>query len=309
MRQNTIVTLGASLMFGGLAVALARGWINDAIQSEFTQSYLVQTSAADSQTLNVPVMVIDADVGFGDILSPEMIRTAQVPEDLVPLGSFASANALFVNLEQNTIVLTPMSRNEIILSGKISGPGSRGSMSSLISDGMRGVSVRVDDVAGVSGFVLPGDYVDVIYTRDKTTRRNGNELISDILLENIRVLGIDQNYNPSETVPDVAETITLEVSVTDAQKLHIAMDAGKLSLVLRSAGDIDPALGRTIAQKQLAVSSKPAPVKRAARRAVIKPAIPAGSASAQVTIIRGDERDEVNVLAETNKNKTGSTGG
>jgi len=299
VRQSTIITLGASVAFGIFAVVLARGWINEAIRDEYQRSGPAPETVQQTALATVPVVVADMDLNFGDILSPEMLRTVDYPEDALPAGVYATINSMFPDTSKPTIVLRRMSRNETVLDYKISGPGARGSLSSLITDGMRAVSVRVNEVAGVAGFVMPGDFVDVIYTRDDQSRRNGNDLKSDILLQNVKVLGIDQDLNDMSDVPNVVKTVTLEVSNTDGQKLHLAQDAGKLTLTLRKAGDDVIETTASIAQKS--ILSTPSTTRAAAPRRTYRAPVktkPKSSNLADVTIIRGDERDQVQVLKD-----------
>ena len=191
-----------------------------------------------------------------------------------------------------------MARNEPVLDYKISGPGARGSLSALISEGMRAVSIRVTDVSGVSGFVMPGDYVDVLYTRDEESRRNGNNLQSDILLQNVKVLGIDQDLNDMSDIPVVVRTVTIEVANVDAQKLHLAEDAGKLSLTLRRAGDTSVDKNQTVEQKSILGAPQKVVRYVAPRRVVAKPVEKTESRHAEVTVIRGETRNEVKVIKD-----------
>ena len=301
MRQNTLITLGASVVCGALAVFLARGWISDAIRSEYRQSLPAMQENQVQSIPTVPVLVADTPLEFGDILSPEVLRVVEYPEDALPEGTFESYNALFINSDVNTIALRRIGFNEVILSHDISGPGARGSLSSRVTEGMRAVSVRVDDVSGVAGFVMPWDHVDVLFTRDPATNRNGSNLQSDILLQNVKVLGIDQNLNETASTPDIAKTVTLEVTHDDAQKLQLAMGTGKLSLTLRAAGDLVIVQNKTIAQSNLMTGvSLPSakPVQQRKPRRTAKAAPKPVPTTADVTIIRGDERNQVNVLRE-----------
>jgi len=301
VRQSTIITFGASVAFGVFAVILARGWIDDAIRDEYSKrSHPVEsTSVTATQMDLVPVVVMSADVGFGDSLSPDLMRVVEYPADAVPEGTYESLNNIFIEPGSPTIVLRRMARNEAVLDYKISGPGARGSLSALISDGMRAVSVRVSDVSGVSGFVMPGDYVDVLYTRDEESRRNGNNLKSDVLLQNVKVLGIDQDLDDRNDIPVVVKTVTLEVANIDAQKLHLAQDAGKLSLTLRRAGDTSVDKTKTV--EQTSILSAPRTTiryKYPARTPIARTTTKPSSRLADVTIIRGDERDQVQVLKD-----------
>lgn len=297
MRLNTIVTLGASAAFGIMAVILARGWINEAIESEYQDSRPTAQLLANSVTPSVPVVITANDLSFGDELNPEALRIVNYPEDAVPFGAYASIDEVFTDLSKRTIVLAEMRLNEPLMNYKISGPGGKGSLSARITEGYRAAAIRVDDVTGVAGFIVPGDYVDVIYTRDPQTSKNGNNLIADVLLQNIKVLGIDQNQNENSSAADVARTVTVEVKNEDAQRLHLALDTGKLSLTLRAAGEKALTPAQTVKASQLGKM----PVKKT-QRVAFKPKVTVpkaeGSKIAQVTIIRGETRDEVTVLRE-----------
>lgn len=300
MRQTTVITLGASAAFGVLAVILAKGWINDAIRDEYSrQSVNVDPVVQNALHIELlPVVVVAADLDFGDVLTPDMLKVVEYPADAMPDGTYENKNNIFVDPSRPTIVLRRMARNEAVLDYKISGPGARGSLSALIGEGMRAVSIRVSDVSGVSGFVMPGDMVDVLYTRDEEARRNGNNLKSDILLQNVKVLGIDQDLSDMSDVPVLAKTVTIEVSNVDAQKLHLAQDAGKLSLTLRRAGDTS--IDKTETIKQASILGTPQKVVRYAqpRRVAAMPAPESVSRHADVTIIRGETRDEVQVIKD-----------
>jgi pilus assembly protein CpaB len=131
-------------------------------------------------------------------------------------------------------VLTPNEANETILSSKITGPGQRATLSATLQDGMRAVTIRVNDVEGVAGFVLPGDRVDVALTRqlDKAAAT------TDVVLQNTRVLAVDQTADERNDKPSVVKAVTLEVDTADAQKLALAASVGSLSLMLRKAGEV-----------------------------------------------------------------------
>lgn len=308
MRTNTLVTLGASAAFGLMAVFLARSWINDAVRSEFagrksTASMPVTAQAIETQS----VIVADIDLGFGAMLDPQVLRIVDMPVDMVPAGSFTHFEALLGSGDERTIVLSRMGYNEPILDYKVSGPGGRGSLSAVIAPGMRAASIRVNAVAGVGGFVLPGDHVDVILTRDVSVGEQNRKLTSDVLLQNVKVLGADQNADNTSNAVKVVQTVTLEVAPTDAQKLSLAMDVGSLSLTLRRAGMTEIAPSAVISEHSLTGNSKP--VNSYASRSVKAKPAPSGprivradnteSRVANVTIIRSGERESVSVHKET----------
>jgi pilus assembly protein CpaB len=278
-----------------MAVFLARGWINDAIEDEYRQIRPAQTEQATLPSFGVPVVIVRNDLSFGDTLSPEALRIVDYPEGAVPLGAYSAIEDIFTDYTARTVVLTQMRLNEPLLDYKISGPGGKGSLSARISEGYRAAAIRVDDVAGVAGFIVPGDYVDVIYTRDPDTRRGGTELIADVLLQNIKVLGIDQNLSDETDAADLARTVTVEVTNADAQRLHLALDSGKLSLTLRGLGETEMVVVSTLKASTLGKSTV-RPTRRSYRAKAVRKQPTARTA--QVTVIRGEARDEVSVHRE-----------
>lgn len=304
MRLNTVVTLGASAAFGIMAVILARGWINDAIESEFRDNRPTKMASAPKAQDTFPVIVVTNDMNFGDTLTQASLRVVNYPEDAVPQGSYSSMDEIFKDVTKRTVVLNQMRLNEPLMNYKISGPGGKGSLSARISEGYRAAAIRVDDVSGVAGFIVPGDFVDVIFTREnpQNTQRqtDQSDLIADVLLQNVKVLGIDQNLNENSSAADVARSVTVEVKTADAQRLHLALESGTLSLMLRSAGEtaVEPSLTVKASQLGKAPVRKVKPQPRKPKIVIPKAE---GSNVAQVTIIRGETRDEVSVLREDTK--------
>ncbi len=128
-----------------------------------------------------------------------------------------------------------------MLEWKITGPGQRASLAALISDDKKAVTIRVNDVLGVAGFVLPGDRVDIMLTRTETQEVGDDKAIqknafTDVLLQNVRVLAVDQLADDRTEKPTPAKAVTIEVGTRQAQKLALASTVGQLSLALRSAG-------------------------------------------------------------------------
>lgn len=298
MRLNTIVTLGASAAFGLMAVFLARGWINDAVENEFRQvNPPIVTESTMGIVDTVPVLVADLDLAFGDVLSREAVRLVQYPEDAVPAGTYNNLNAVFDDMG-NRIVVSAMGYNEPILEQKITGPNGKASLSARIRPSYRAFAVRVDDVSGVAGFVVPGDIVDVIYTREPeqaATKRMAEKgaasaYISDVILQNITVLGVDQNQSESTSSANVARTITLEVTNEDSQALSLAMQYGSLSLTLRGMGEVHPSIARQVKLSDLGsgqVRERKRSTKRIKKTPKAKPLN-----VAEVTVIRSGPNDK-----------------
>jgi pilus assembly protein CpaB len=130
--------------------------------------------------------------------------------------------------------------NEPILASKLAGEGMGASISYLLPDGMRAAAVRINDVSGVAGFIQPMDSVDVLITRQMP---GTDRTITDVLLQNVKVIAIGKETKDPDGKPNPAKTATLEVSPVDAQKLVLGEQAGSLSLTLRKPGDVQD-LGR-----------------------------------------------------------------
>lgn len=232
MSLRGILMLLVAAVLGGAAVFMARGWLEAQVPKT-----LVVAEKNEPQVELATVVVARRDLFFGDRLVGDFIEETQWPAKLVPAGSFKSAKEL---LAQGRVVVRPIAKNEPILPAKLSGEGGRATLSSVLTDEMRAVTIRVNDVLGVAGFVLPGDRVDILLTRGK------DNPITDILLQNIKILGIDQNANDQADKPKVVRTVTVEATPYQGQKLTLAAQVGSLSLALRSHLDVRPAPQRTV---------------------------------------------------------------
>lgn len=224
MKRQTLIALGVALVFGLAAVFLAN-------------TYLLSGRNAQTPDGMTKVAVANVPLEFGKELKPEMIRLINYPTDALPAGSFRSAAEL-TDPKNRRVVVTPMAQNEVILASKITGPGKGASIAALLPDGMRAVSVRINDVSGVAGFVQPSDTVDVLITR-RIRRGDSDQQVTDVLLQNTRVIAMGQRAKNETGKPAVARTATLEVSPVDAQKLALGQQVGDLSLVLRKPGEQD----------------------------------------------------------------------
>jgi len=160
------------------------------------------------------------------------------------VGSFTSvAQVLSADKGAPPLALTPMAQREPLLPTKISGPGARPTIAAEIADGMRAYTIKVTDATGVGGHALPGDHVDVVLLRDLTPQGQERNYISYVVIQNARVLGVDLNADLASDKPASPNTVTIEVSIEDSQKLSVASTLGTLSLSLRKSGaaEIDQA--------------------------------------------------------------------
>jgi pilus assembly protein CpaB len=309
-----------ALLFGSLAVFIAKSWLASQ-QAQVVQ----QTAPAPVEVETQKIVVAKTELHFGDPITPEVVDEVDWPKKALPEGSFATIAD--INKDGNRVVLTPISPNEPILAWKISGPGSRASLSALIAAGMRAVTIRVNDTTGVAGFVLPGDRVDVLYTLSADSS-------IDVLFQNVKVLAINQNVDEKSGVPISGQTATLELTPADAQKLSLAQSTGELTFTLRSAGSLDVAPARRLVASELgstqglakAAEAAPQPDADLARRIAeleaklqqdeanraqqaapeAKPDVPAETeealpTTAQVTIFRGLQGSSYTVPLDANQ--------
>ena len=217
-----MIALGVAVLLGLIAVYLANIFLS-----------ANQQQANEAQQGTVKVAVAAVPLEYGVEVTPEKVRFVDFPASSVPAGSFQNVQQL-LPAGQRRVALRTMVISEPILTSKISGPGQGASLAALLPDGMRAASVQVDSVSGVSGFIQPNDTVDVLITR--TLQGSAGRQVTDVLLQAVRVIAIDQDAKGADGQPVLAKTSTLEVNPIDAQKLALAQNVGRLSLVLRKPG-------------------------------------------------------------------------
>jgi len=218
-RRQSLVALGIALILGLVAVYLANTFLATS-----------EKRVEQAQVGLTKVAVAAVPLEYGIDITPDKVKFVDYPAASLPTGSF-NQFAQLVPAGKRRVVLRPMQVNEPILASKLAGEGLGPSIAYLLPDGMRAAAVRLNDVSGVAGFVQPSDAVDVLITRQL-----GERQATDVLLQNIRVIAIDQNAQGANGQPIVGKTATLEVTPVDSQKLALAQQVGSLSLVLRKAG-------------------------------------------------------------------------
>jgi pilus assembly protein CpaB len=217
--------IGFAVVFGLLAVFIAQVWLNN--QASLRAKNVEPAKAIASQT----VVVAKQPLRFGTELTAAMLQEVPWPSEALPNGAFAKIHDIMAGGRR--VVLSAVEANEPVLSLKITGPGQRATLSALVKPGMKAVTIRVNDVEGVGGFVLPGDHVDVVLTR----QIDKGSATTQVVLQNTRVLAVDQTADERAQKAAVAKSVTLEVDTVDAQKLWLASSVGSLSLLLRKAGE------------------------------------------------------------------------
>lgn len=283
MRRQAQFLLILALSAGGLAALLATQMLRTP-----------PPTGADGLLATVSVAVADRDMNVGTLLGADDIRLVDWPAGNVPAGYSISASEVV-----GRGLLTPVRANEPLLSSKLASPGAGGGMHIMIPDGKRAMSVRVDDVVGVAGFVLPGTRVDVVVTMERGARQG--EPITQVVLQNLEVISAGQSIerNPNGD-PEQVSVVTLLVGPDEAEMLALAHSNAQIQLALRNPMDMDSVSTPGIQASHL-IGGRPVP------RAAPRGAPPRPSPRLQVEIYRGPERTTSTV--DTTVGGNGGSGG
>jgi pilus assembly protein CpaB len=181
------------------------------------------------------LVVAGSDIDLGSRLTPAMLKAVEWPSGSMPKGAFANPADL-----DSRVLRTSVLSGEPVLESKLAPMGSKGGLSAVVAEGKRAMTVRVNDVVGVAGFALPGNYVDIIVNTQEEGAKgmNKDQTISKIVLEHILVLAVAQEVGRDETKPKVVSAVTVEVTPEQAEKLDLARSVGTLSLTLRNQVDL-----------------------------------------------------------------------
>jgi pilus assembly protein CpaB len=232
--------IGFAVVFGLLAVFIAQVWLNNQADMR-AKNFNANKKPEVTQT----IVVAAKPLRFGTELNASDLREVPWPKQAVPAGAFNKIGDLLGGGRR--VVLTAIEPNEPVLSLKVTGAGQRATLSALVKPGMKAVTIRVNDVEGVGGFVLPGDRVDVVLTR----QLDKGSATTEVVLQDARVLAVDQSADERAAKATVAKSVTLEVDTVQAQKVWLASSVGNLSLLLRQAGDTSDVKTRKITLKDL----------------------------------------------------------
>jgi pilus assembly protein CpaB len=233
-RNNNFIILVVAVVLGCIAAVLARNWLANRVNS--------------AQAGTGTIVVAASPLAFGAQLSVD--NTAEIPwsKAALPDGAFATKEELLKDGKRMALAL--LARNEPILRSKVTAPNQPATLSSMLDPGKRAVTVRVDDVRGVAGFIQPGDRVDVVLIRTAAESRS-NDSYSDVILQSAKVLAIDQITGERTEQPTIAKAVTLEVSSEDAQKILLATNIGRLSLILRQPAEASDDPARRVTESDL----------------------------------------------------------
>jgi pilus assembly protein CpaB len=307
MRRSVLLAVLLACASGVFAAISIYSWMIS--QSELAKR---RVAVPGPQIDLTTVVVAKEDLNFGMAIKKDKLEEVQWPTRSVPAGSFRTVQAFFTERE-NRVVTMGMKRGEAVVGDKVTGPGQRASLSTMLEHGKKAISIRVNEVVGVSGFVLPGDRIDIIMTRTMGDAKAGKggeaQSYAALLLQNMRVLAIDQTADPKQDAPKLARTVTLEATLEEAQKITLAGEIGSLSIVLRENSSLstleDPRrmtisdLSGDNGDKDRTATFAPTNAVAPAAAAVPTDAGGAGSGSVKVNVIRSVLPTEYSVQRAT----------
>ena len=256
------------------------------------------------------VVVAKTDIELGSRLNTIMLKVADWPKGSVPEGAVSDPEKI-----KDRVVKTTILTGEPVLESKLAPVGTKGGLSAVIAEGKRAMTVRVNDVVGVAGFALPGNYVDIVVNTEEDTGKLSDgrtKSISKIVLDHILVLAVAQESSVREEgKPKVVNAVTLEVTPEQAEKLDLARSVGQLSLVLRNQLDTSPVatdgstkqtmLNRTFEIAVTPVSSQPTAQKAPVQTAAVVKAKPRVKKAAAPSAPPSAPKEEVELIKGTDK--------
>ena len=266
------------LVFFGLAVLI--GLITSVMVFTWLQNEKNRLMAAPIPTSkNDMVIVANADIPWGTKMTPEMLQIQEVLPGTAPEGHFTTIDAL-----TDRVLVVELKRSEMVLESKLAPVGTHGGVAAVTDVNKRAMSVKVDDVIGVAGFIKPADRVDVMVTIEPENGKQGHT-VSKMILENVKVLaaGTQMERKGKDEEPKPVQVITVEVDVEEAEKLALASTQGRLRLALRNPLNSEHILTKGANVNALLSSFRP---KQA-------PKTNPEEGGIRIEVIKGDVRKEI----------------
>lgn len=225
MRIRAFLTTLVGVAIAGGSVLIAKEQLKDPQGA----------AIASPESAFVNVVVASRDIEFGQAIEPHLVSVQRWPREALPPGSFIDLGNVLPTLEQEPRrARTRVYQGEVLLASKVSTFGEKVTIVQKLGENTRAMAIKVDAVTAVGGFVTPGDYVDLVLTSGRS-----EDLRAVTVLQNIRVLGVDQKSEDVAENPSIARTITVEVTPEQGQRLALAQKAGTLSLTLRTVNGVE----------------------------------------------------------------------
>lgn len=261
MRAVFGLVLIVGVALAGGAVMMAQKYISA------HKTALAQANKARQDVVpTTDVMVAGRSLRYGERLNKEDVLIVKWPVNALPEGVFTEVPVLFPdNTEDNRFVLRAMEKGEAIMAVKVTEPGEDAGLTSQLERGMRAFAIRVDVSSGVSGFLRPGDRVDVIWTGNVGEVEGSRGEVSRLIRSGVQIIAIDQIAGGDLTGANIARTITVSVPPADVLALELAQQTGRLSLSLVGAEDDTVASAMEVDQRSLLglgeIEAAPRPVE------------------------------------------------
>jgi pilus assembly protein CpaB len=212
-------------------------------------------------------------IPYGTKVEGRHLKYVEIPNDVAPTGFFTSVDDV-----TGTVATTPIARGEILIADRFAAHESGSTLAALVGENMRALTVRVNDVIGVAGFLLPGNRVDVLASRKDGNRR----AVTETILQNIKVLAVDQTATTEKNEPVIVRAVTLEMTPPQAEILVKARTEGEIQLTLRNP-----------LEQMAAADPEPEPAPQPVQKPVVaKPQSRPSNSSTTVTVIRGTQVDK-----------------
>ena len=247
MRAVFGLVLIVGMGLAGFAVYMVNGYV------EQTQNELDEERQRAAEAVpTVKVYAVNRAMKYGETLTKDDIALIDYAEPFLPQGVFSTEEELFPSGDQELRVVTrPMEANEPILLVKVTEPGDIAGITSLLTPGMRAFTIKVDVQSGVSGFLRPGDRVDVYWTGNLRTAGGESQNVTQLIKGRVEIIAVDQTADGNRTDAQIAQTVTVQVTPSDVALLAQAQSTGALSLSLVGAGDEEVLGGISIDQRTL----------------------------------------------------------
>jgi pilus assembly protein CpaB len=228
-----------------------------------------QIGASAAEKEGATVVAAAMAIPYGTKVDGRHLRYVNVPKDAVPEGVFQNVEDV-----EGTVAKMSIARGEILQSERFARHDNGSTLAALVSENMRALTVRVNDVIGVAGFLLPGNRVDVLSSRKESNRR----AVTETILRNLKVLAVDQTASTEGNEPVIVRAVTLEMTPEQAEVLVKARTEGEIQLTLRNPLEKQP---EPVVEEEV----KPAPVKKTVTAAPVRRT----NSSTTVTVIRGTQ--------------------
>ena len=249
-----VLVLGMGL--AGFAVYMVKGYMTD-------QEAALRAERARAQQIveTVDVYAVNRAMAYGEPITPEDVKLIKYAVEFLPEGVFKTEEELFPEgTDLPRRILRQIEPNEPLLLTKVTAPGEDAGINQRLARGMRAFTINVDASSGVSGFLRPGDKVDVYWTGSVNSFDGGNREITRLIQSGVELIAVDQSADANRTGAEIARTVTVQVSPQDVAGLAQAQSTGSLSLSLVGVGDESVATAIEVDQMSLLGIEEAAPL-------------------------------------------------